>query len=92
MISVTTGDGVGVVRFFGFPLGWCFHPVSGIWWIGVGGWRAGLKSPRCRPLFSERHGHARHYKIGGGWRVRFWIITSEAENSFGPSPQPRKLP
>lgn len=92
MISYTAGRESGVVRLFKFPFGWCFHPASGIWWIGAGRCRASLKSPRCRPLFSERNGQFKHCQIGGGWRFRLWKIAPEAKDSVGLNRQPRGQP
>lgn len=43
----------------------------GSWWIGLGRSRLILKAPWNGPLFSERYGLTKTFKIGGGWRLQF---------------------
>jgi hypothetical protein len=42
---------------------------NGAGFIRVLGWVLLIKTPKCRPLFAEREGHAKHYGIAG-YRVR----------------------
>lgn len=48
---------------------WNFNKEYGQWWLGVGRWRLFLKAPWCEPLFSERYGMTKHFRLGGGWRI-----------------------
>lgn len=46
----------------------------GTWWLGLGPVRLILRAPWNEPLFSERYGHTKTIKIGGGWRVQGRVL------------------
>jgi hypothetical protein len=50
---------------------WASSREWGTWWLGIGRSRMIVKAPWNAPLFSERYGHTKTFKIGGGWRVQF---------------------
>jgi len=77
--GVFIDGGFGTVRMFRYPiLCWALSQGYGAWWIGCGNARFQIKAPWCEPLFSERYGHARFLKLGGGWRCRFFKVEEHA--------------
>lgn len=46
-----------------------FEPKWGIYAIRIGGHRWVIRSPKCRPLFSERNGLWRNVLSICGWRL-----------------------
>lgn len=65
----------GVLPVAGYPLlSWAFSTEYGVWWVGCGRGRFQIKAPWNEPLFSERYGHARFIRLGGGWRCRFFTV------------------
>lgn len=53
---------------------WAWGNEFNAWWIGIGRFRAIMKSPRCAPLFSERYGHTTTLYLGRGWRITFRVV------------------
>lgn len=49
----------------------------GTWWLGIGPLRLIIRAPWNAPLFSERYGHTKTLKIGGGWRLQGRRLTHE---------------
>lgn len=74
MLSFFHSQGAGCIRICGWPIGWAGSYSWGTWWLGLGTWRMIVKAPWNAPLFSERHGLSRYYRLGGGWRVCFRTV------------------
>lgn len=47
------------------------NPKYGQWWLRVFGRVITLKAPWCEPLFSERFGIDKPFRLGFGWRLLY---------------------
>jgi hypothetical protein len=49
----------------------CGYISRDLVWCRLSGNRYGVCLKRTPPLFGERHGHQRTYRLGFGWRLEF---------------------
>jgi hypothetical protein len=57
-------------------VGWHYDDFRtwGVAWLGILRFRAILKAPWNKPLFSERYGMTTTFRLGGGWRIQFRMV------------------